>query len=380
MEGTDPLQRTPTQRKRKLTARLTDATEREELEVANSGKPAAFTSTSELREWPLKVVQSLCGQDTPGDQELSLRLKQHFLRGIVLNTDYSGIDCPREALELAERSLYTLHGVQCVDAKSAVSVGRTCDKGTLQKKVQVALSHTFEESRRCHFEDLLDRLPETGREWIRAATPEKTASKAVRATAFSNISKWDRLASIFSKIAHVFSWHDGPELHGWPHRRRRVLAALISKETMEWLGSPSLTDLQADYKERFHRQMCADGSILLQASFEDRVQEMHTLAQLRKNNVSLEEMGNVMADSNHGKEVARLTLPPGGIDRLAQWEQEFKDRRASDQSLSGPVQLFNRNVDKCSFAAGPAGSRLWPTQLTHGTVIAFKTNEDGEVS
>ena len=120
MEGTDPLQRTPTQRKRKLTARLTDATEREELEVANSGKPAAFTSTSELREWPLKVVQSLCGQDTPGDQELSLRLKQHFLRGIVLNTDYSGIDCPREALELAERSLYTLHGVQCVDAKSAV--------------------------------------------------------------------------------------------------------------------------------------------------------------------------------------------------------------------------------------------------------------------
>ena len=48
--------------------------------------------------------------------------------------------------------------------------------------------------------------------------------------------------------------------------------------------------------------------------------------------------------------------------------------------FQGPVQLFNRNVDKCSFAAGPAGSRLWPTQLTHGPVIAFKTNEDGEVS
>ena len=172
----------------------------------------------------------------------------------------------------------------------------------------------------------------------------------------------DRLASIFSKIAHVFSWHDGPELHGWPHRRRRVLAALISKETMEWLGSPSLIDLQADYKERFHRQMCADGSILLQASFEDRVQEMHTLAQLRKNNVSLEEMGNVMADSNHGKEVARLTLPPGGIDRLAQWEQEFKDRRASDQSLSA----FLCDVDHSVNTKGRLRGKPLRKSLFHG--------------
>ena len=145
-------------RKRKLKAIDSNAADFIDLPEAAASKPVGFAKESDFQEWPLHVVNSLCkfGNQSDSDQELSLRLQQHFLRGIVLNTDYSGIDCPREALELAAKSFNILHGVGCVDdaGASAVTVGRTCDKGAIQKRIQVAMSETFESGQRCHFEDL----------------------------------------------------------------------------------------------------------------------------------------------------------------------------------------------------------------------------------
>lgn len=179
-------------RKRKLKAMDSNAGDFIDIPEACASKPAGFVKESDFQDWPLHVVNSICKVDNPSDadQELSLRLQQHFLRGIVLNTAYSGIDGPREALELAARSINILHGVECVTGANAVTVGRTCDKGNVQKKIQVAMSQTHECGQHCHFEDLMDRLPPNGQAWVRAALPEKTDSKDVRAQAFNSISAW----------------------------------------------------------------------------------------------------------------------------------------------------------------------------------------------
>ena len=139
----------------------------------------------DLISWPMDVAQSLC-PDT-GD-EISMRLKHRLLCGIALNTDYSGLDCPREALEMGTQAL--LRHFQLETQRAPIWVGRTCDKGSLQKRIQVQYSLTFEQGGRCHFEDILHRLPSEAQEWIAAATPDKSLSKEERRDAFTAISEW----------------------------------------------------------------------------------------------------------------------------------------------------------------------------------------------
>ena len=86
------------------------------------------------------------------------------------------------------RALQSVLGVE--PCEETVRVGRTCDKGSVQKRFQVYMSETYENSKRCHFQDILHRLPEQGRLWIEAATPNKNASKTERLEAFADISRW----------------------------------------------------------------------------------------------------------------------------------------------------------------------------------------------
>ena len=76
------------------------------------------------------------------------------------------------------------------------------------------MSRTFEDGQpRCHFEDILDRLPLMGQHWIKAATPRKNDSKEERLHAFAEISKWvmRSRAMLFSAEATSYCCiHDRP--------------------------------------------------------------------------------------------------------------------------------------------------------------------------
>ena len=164
----------------------------------------------------------------------------------------------------------------------------------------------------------------------------------------------DRLTEIFKDLAFVFAWHDGPELHGWPRRRRRILAALVCKKTMDWLGPSDLPELMKDYSDRFHQRAGSDGSALLRAPLEDRVREMHSLALGRKNNVSLQDMEKIM-EGNDRFELARLVLPPGGIERLGQWENEFKEKAKEDPDL----KFYMCDVDHSVNTKGSPSAKMF---------------------
>ena len=178
----------PPEKKRRLLQQVSSVgTEPDDAWVAEHA-PAGIRTVHDLQQWPLDVLQSLTKPDR--DEEIELRLCSHLLQGVSLYTDYSGLDCPREALEMGFRALQTLKGYDPDVAGSPVWVGRTCDKGSLQKRLQVALSCTFEKGLRCHFDDILHRLPVEGRQWIAAASPGKQASKAERFEAYKCIADW----------------------------------------------------------------------------------------------------------------------------------------------------------------------------------------------
>lgn len=81
-------------------------------------------------DWPMDVVRAICCSGLCEDEEMALRLHTNLTGGITLYTDYSGIDCPREAMELgiaaAEKVMgwnFPVHPLRVV---------RTCDNGSLQ--------------------------------------------------------------------------------------------------------------------------------------------------------------------------------------------------------------------------------------------------------
>ena len=53
-----------------------------------------------------------------------------------------------------------------------------------------------------------------------------------------------RLSEVFGALGKVFAWTDGPEWHGWPHRRRRVLAVVVNTLTASWVGDTDVSVLK----------------------------------------------------------------------------------------------------------------------------------------
>ncbi|CAE7871568.1 unnamed protein product [Symbiodinium necroappetens] len=460
------------QKRRRQLARVTSIDSCADPEVSVEHCAPGVRNAEDLAHWPLDVVRSVC---RPEDDELTLRLMHRLRCGIQLSSDYSGLDAPRECLEMGVQALQ--HELQIEGGLlDAVLVTRTCDKAALPTRVQVEMSRFWEQGRRCHFQDILDRLPEQGREYINAAKPEKSARKQARMDAYAAITDWvmknrswlfsvdaesycavherqckvhktlavpdgrqssgnqslrinvagvtchawstegslegnahesevplsvwlaervfmfendmedacflectprfpaqRRLEDAFGDVAFVFSWVDAAEWHGWPNRRKRILACAVNKRTAVWHGDGSVLELQKDYSKRFYRQMAATGELLFQATTEDRLQEMVGLAVARKNNVSLAEMQQHLAARDAPK-VFSLLLPPGGIVRMKDWMQLFQDKKRECPEL----RAFLCDVDHIVGGKGPCGGELWPTQLTHGHVMAFSLGETEE--
>ena len=145
--------------------------------------PPGPQSVSDLSNWPLWIANVLT-QSSPQDKEVELRLQSHALNGLNMYTDYSGIDCPRESLRLGFAGLSKLHGWK---SDKSVSHSRSSDKDPLRRQVLLDLAAS---DNGCVFGNIMDRLPDWGREWITAALPPEHATLAEKSVAHSNISEW----------------------------------------------------------------------------------------------------------------------------------------------------------------------------------------------
>ena len=137
-----------------------------------------------LSEWPYAVAAGL-------DKLNRLRLHKLLMRGMIFYTDYSGCECPCEALLKALTALMREEGWRF--DKPALRWLRTCDHGALQTALLVRSAKAEEAETGkapCHFSSILDRLPAWTRAWIEAATPPEDSSRDAKAVAYADIRRF----------------------------------------------------------------------------------------------------------------------------------------------------------------------------------------------
>ena len=97
------------------------------------------------------------------------------------------------------------------------------------------------------------------------------------------------------EVVHVI---DGPEFHGQPAKRRRLLGAAINRETLVWCGP---IDYQLDYENRFHRAHSCNGDVLFCGSQSEIEQEYCELARVQRISATPEQIRNMTATLKHRK-------------------------------------------------------------------------------
>ena len=105
--------------------------------------------------WAGRLRQSACRP----------RLDTFFSRMVMMTSDYSGWDAPREAMRIFAPQVVANPDVQFV---------RSCDWGSQQHKVLCVESTMFTEGSNCVFRDMQDRMHEKSRKHIAQLAPGKS--------------------------------------------------------------------------------------------------------------------------------------------------------------------------------------------------------------
>ena len=90
----------------------------------------------------------------------------------------------------------------------------------------------------------------------------------------------------------IISIIDGPEKHGWPSKRPRVLIFGFSKRRLQWAGPPQ-EDIAKDYALKFHRTTVRAGDVFMAAPPEDVMKEYIELAKIQTYHLSEQEFDEV---------------------------------------------------------------------------------------
>ena len=114
-----------------------------------------------------------------------------------MTTDYSGIDCPREALcvglagaRAGLQSVLPHGGGNAVEEMSAATVfafKRACDKAAVPQAVLKRLAAEYDESKSCVHTDVEDRLAPQAKAWLEACVPRESRHAK---DAFKEMEQW----------------------------------------------------------------------------------------------------------------------------------------------------------------------------------------------
>ena len=145
-------------------------------------------SVEALARWPSANVDGVCSSGSPGaDAEMQLRFALVAGMGIELYTDYSGMDCAREAVETQVRAF---QDKTHANLPPRLAYSRCCEVSPNQLDYLTRVSLETEDSKACVLQDIFWRLPTVAQTYIKAALPPGTATKAEKACAYTDISDW----------------------------------------------------------------------------------------------------------------------------------------------------------------------------------------------
>ena len=135
-------------------------------------EPALFLENTgpqnlvELAMWDEFIVERLQHGGLAG------RLAELLQKGVVMYSDYSGVDFPREAVRVFLPTFCGMMGIPCPSVEHV----RSCDWGKVQVFVLKRSSGLLSGHRSCVFGDISERLPKELQEWLEAAAPSPKSS------------------------------------------------------------------------------------------------------------------------------------------------------------------------------------------------------------
>lgn len=167
----------------------------EELRDDRDHLPPGPSTTRGLFNWPESIIDGVMtasgaaeGSELCGDSDCLQRLVGNLKRGLAVTSDYSGMDCPREALERCVSALAKKCSIDPKDLQLLFL--RASDKGAMQRSVLEQISHMYDDSRSCVLGDIMGQLPSAAREYIKAASPDKRLDAKLRASAHEDLEQW----------------------------------------------------------------------------------------------------------------------------------------------------------------------------------------------
>ena len=152
----------------------------------------------------------------------------------------------------------------------------------------------------------------------------------------------------------------GPENQGWPTTRPRSFTAGLNKKRWTWVGPATDLAVQQEFDLLFSRSTELTGDVFFQAPSDQVRRDIFTRLQRRGG------AADVGQELQFDKDLLREVLPPGAVQRLAQYEKQMP----SKQGIENGAFLCDVNQwpDNGCSTAGP----WFPCQLTHATVVSMQ--------
>ena len=109
-------------------------------------------------------------------------------KGLRMTTDYSGMDCPVEAVTQLETAMENVVGRKAKQPGSEFKFTHACDNDTLPQKVLRRLRDL--RGYGCIFSDLMDRVPAVHRDSIKQMLPGSVTSPEKCKAAYEEIASY----------------------------------------------------------------------------------------------------------------------------------------------------------------------------------------------
>ena len=159
-------------------------------------KPKGPESFQELMQWPKSHVQTIAR-----DEEMKQRLIKVMRKGIRMQTAFSGMDAPREAMRQIAQ------GMRCAfDFRPQIEYTHSCDNAELPQKVLTWLAKEEDAGQSCVFSDLEDRLPDDAKFALQNLAPDPDSNKLEKAAAYTRIWEYlhDNRQACFNQFSTCF--------------------------------------------------------------------------------------------------------------------------------------------------------------------------------
>ena len=187
-------------------------------------------SSDELLAWAQSYAEKLaslpCGR----------QLKENLSRGLLLSTDFSGLDAPRESLRCMVPALSEAFQTSFPE----VVVARACDIGKPQRDCLMLQSELFHDGASCVFTDILGRLGDSEREWLQEAGPLKTMDVSEARAANQNVEQFlcSNRGRIFSasQKSYCCQHNQNCPVHALPALRERRVRGAVQETADDGFG------------------------------------------------------------------------------------------------------------------------------------------------